>query len=84
MGNLNIEFRTRNVQLRKEKKVFDLEDRLIDFAVRMIAAESLPKNKVRNPVSGQRFRSGTASVANYGEAQSEESRADFTHNWVQA
>ena len=35
----------------KENRVFDLEDRLIDFAVRIIRlAESLPKNKVGNHI----------------------------------
>jgi hypothetical protein len=33
----------------KDNKTFDLEDRLIDFAVRIIqVAESLPKRKVGN------------------------------------
>jgi len=33
----------------KENKAFDLEDRLIDFAIRIIRiAESLPKTKIGN------------------------------------
>jgi len=64
----------------KERKVFDLEDRLIDFAVRVITvAGSLPTNKVGNHISGQLIRSGTSPAPNYGEAQSAESRADFIH-----
>ncbi len=64
----------------KEKKKFDLEDRLIDFAVRVIiTAESLPKNKAGNHIAGQLIRSGTSPAPNYGEAQSAESRADFIH-----
>jgi len=36
-------------RMSKDNKTFDLEDRLIDFAVRIIqAAESLPKTKVGN------------------------------------
>ena len=59
---------------------FDLEDRLIDFAVRIIRmAESLPKTKIGNHISGQLIRSGTSPAPNYGEAQSAESRADFVH-----
>ncbi|MCJ7603245.1 MAG: four helix bundle protein, partial [Desulfobulbaceae bacterium] len=53
---------------------------LIDFAVRVIqAAESLPKTKIGNHISGQLIRSGTSPAPNYGEAQSAESRADFIH-----
>ena len=59
-------------------KVFDIEDRLIDFAVRIIReAESLPKTKAGNHISGQLIRSGTSPASNYGEAQSAESRLRF-------
>ena len=64
----------------KDKIIFDLEERLIDFAVRIIhIAESLPKTKVGNHVSGQLIRCGTSPAPNYGEAQSAESRSDFIH-----
>ena len=64
----------------KECGKFDLEDRLIDFAVRIIRmAESLPKTKIGNHISSQLIRSGTPPAPNYGEAQSAESRADFVH-----
>ncbi|MBW2125944.1 MAG: four helix bundle protein [Deltaproteobacteria bacterium] len=64
----------------KENKQFDLEDRLIDFAVRVIrTAESLPKTKVGRHIAGQLVRCGTSPAANYGEAQSAESRSDFIH-----
>ena len=63
-----------------EDKAYDLEDRLIDFAVRIIQiAESLPKTKVANHITGQLIRCGTSPAPNYGEAQSAESRADFIH-----
>jgi four helix bundle protein len=64
----------------KENKDLDLEDRLIDFAVRIIhVAESLSKTKAGNHISGQLIRCGTAPAPNYGEAQDAESRADFIH-----
>ena len=64
----------------KEGRTFDLEDRLIEFAVRIIRlAEALPKTRVGNHVSGQIIRSGTSPAPNYGEAQSAESRPDFIH-----
>jgi four helix bundle protein len=59
---------------------FDLEDRLIDFSVRIITLiESLPKSKVGKHVGGQLLRSGTSPAPNYGEAQGAESRSDFIH-----
>ena len=64
----------------KDKKTFDLEDRLIDFAVRIIRiAESLPKTRVGNHIAGQLIRCGTSPAPNYGEAQGAESRSDFIH-----
>jgi four helix bundle protein len=64
----------------KKNKEFNLEDRLIDFAVRIIrVAESLPKTKTGNHIAGQLIRCGTAPAPNYGEAQDAESRADFIH-----
>lgn len=64
----------------KESRTFDLEERLIDFAVRIIrTAESLPKTKVGNHIAGQLIRCGTSPAPNYGEAQSAESRSDFIH-----
>jgi len=64
----------------KEGNTFDLEDRLIDFAVRVIRiAEVLPKTKVGNHIAGQIIRSGTSPASNYGEAQGAESRSDFIH-----
>ena len=64
----------------KDDKIFDLEDRSIDFAVRIIRiAEALPKTKVGNHIAGQLIRSGTSPAPNYGEAQGAESRSDFIH-----
>ena len=64
----------------KENRIFDLEERLIDFAVRIIRiVESLLKTKVANHIAGQLVRCGTSPAPNYGEAQSAESRSDFIH-----
>ena len=63
----------------KERK-YDLQDRLIDFAVRIIKlADALPNTKIGNHVRGQILKSGTSPAPNYGEAQSAESRDDFVH-----
>lgn len=59
---------------------FNLEERLIDFAVRCIkAAESLPKSRTGLHLADQLTRSGTSPALNYGEAQAAESRKDFIH-----
>jgi len=62
-------------------KKFNLEERLIDFAVQIIdVVDALPKNPVcKHLGSNQLLRSGTSPALNYGEAQSAESRADFIH-----
>jgi four helix bundle protein len=63
-----------------DSRTFNLEDRLIEFAVRMIRlAEALPKTRVGNHIAGQIVRSSTSPASNYGEAQSAESRPDFIH-----
>jgi len=63
-----------------EKKDLDLEDRLIDFAVKIInLTESLPKSKTGNHIAGQLVRCGTSPAPNYGEAKDAESLADFIH-----
>ena len=63
-----------------EDKKFDLEDRLIDFAVRIIkVTRSLPNTEIGKHVSGQIIRCGTSPAPNYGEAQGAESRSDFIH-----
>ena len=64
----------------KDSRIFDLEERLIDFAVRIIrTTESLPKTRAGNHIAGQLVRCGTSPAPNYGEAQSAESRSDFIH-----
>ena len=63
-----------------ENRKFDLEDRLIEFAVLIIkTTESLNNTKAGNHISGQLVRSGTSPALQYGEAQSAESRNDFIH-----
>ena len=57
-----------------------LEERLIDFAVRIIRLSArLPRTPAGRHVAGQILRSGTSPAPNYGEARGAESRADFIH-----
>ena len=57
-----------------------MQDRLIDYATRIIAlSEALPETRAGKHISFQILRSGTSPAPNYGEAQSAESRVDFVH-----
>ena len=62
------------------EREYNLQERLIKFAARIIKlAGALPKTDAGRHVAGQILRSGSSPAANYGEAQSAESRADFIH-----
>jgi len=61
-------------------KKFDLQERFIDYAVRIMkVSEKLPNTKIGNHIRAQILRSGTSPAPNYGEAQSAESKPDFIH-----
>lgn len=63
-----------------KNKRYNLEDRLVDFAVLILSiAENLPQTYAGKHLSQQIIRSGTAPALLYGEAQAAESRADFIH-----
>ncbi|MEO2048789.1 MAG: four helix bundle protein [Pirellulales bacterium] len=65
---------------KKHLRNYDLQERLIDFSIRVLnVVESLPTSLAGNHVANQLVRSGTSPAANYGEAQSAESRRDFIH-----
>jgi four helix bundle protein len=71
-----------DVEVHVEGKVrnYDLEDRLIDFGVVLCGvAQSLPRTSIGTHIAHQLVRSGLSPAANYGEAQSAESRKDFIH-----
>ena len=62
------------------ERTFDLQDRFIDFAVRIVRlSEAIPESRAGKHICAQVFSSGTSPAPNYGEAQSAESRADFIH-----
>ena len=59
---------------------FDLEDRLLDFSVRVIrVTESMHRSQAGAYVSDQLLRSGTSPYGHHGEAEGAESRDDFIH-----
>jgi four helix bundle protein len=72
-----VEQRTaKNLQTRAD----ELEERLIDFAVRIVKLSSgLPRTPAGKHIAGQVMRSGTSPAPNYGEARGAESHADFVH-----
>ncbi|OQY92138.1 MAG: four helix bundle protein [Sphingobacteriales bacterium UTBCD1] len=62
------------------ERVYDLENRLIEFAARVIeVVEAMPGTKAGNYIAGQFVRCGLAPALLYGEAQIAESRDDFIH-----
>lgn len=61
-----------------EQKKFDLEDRLVEYTVKMIGiVEALPDNRAGNYIAGQLIKSCHSPTFNYGETQAAESRNDF-------
>jgi four helix bundle protein len=62
------------------ERVYDLEDRLVEFASRIVdVVEALPNTRAGNYIAGQLVRCGLAPALLYGEAQGAESRDDFIH-----
>ncbi len=58
----------------------DIQERLIDFAVKIIwLCELLTNTGAGRHVGGQLLRSGTSPAPNYGEARGAESTNDFVH-----
>ena len=59
---------------------YDLEDRLLEFSVRIIAvADSIKRTTASVHIADQLMRSGTSPYGHHGEAEGAESRADFIH-----
>ena len=58
----------------------ELENRLIDFAVRVgNVADALPETPLGQHIANQILRSGTSPAPNYSEGCAAESRRDFAH-----
>ena len=59
---------------------FDLEERLMEFAVRVIrVTESMNRSSAGVDVADQLLRSATSPYGHHGEAEGAESRDDFVH-----
>lgn len=58
----------------------DIEERLIDFAVRIIrVCDALSNEPAERHIRSQLLRCGTSSAPSYGEARGAESSRDFVH-----
>ena len=82
----NVQRPTPNVQRREptatvtSERRFDLEERLLKYAVRIIRlVDALPATRAGRHVADQLLRCGTSPLANHGELQGAESRKDFIH-----
>jgi four helix bundle protein len=63
-----------------ERKGADIEERLLDFAVRIgKVIDALPETRLGRHIAGQLVRSGTSPAPNYAEACAAESKRDFIH-----
>ena len=61
-------------------RTYDLEQRLIEFAVGIISlCRKIGNDFAAQHLSKQLIRSATSAALNYGEAQSAESSKDFLH-----
>ena len=69
-----------NYGARRNGRHYDLEDRLLDFAVSVVElTESFPSTRAGNHIAGQLLRCGTSPLSNHGEVEAAESRKDFVH-----
>lgn len=65
----------------EQKKKFDLEDRLVDYAVNMIeVVEALPETRVGNYISALLIGSSLLPSFNYAEVNGAPSRAAFINS----
>lgn len=74
----NIQRGDQNSTVSNEQR-FDLEERLLDYAVRIRLVDALPGSRAGRHVADQLRRCGTSPLANHGELQGAESRKDFIH-----
>ena len=77
---MNTQHSTLNAQGSSASRVYDLEERLLEYAVRIIrVAESMKRSAAGLHIADQLLRSGTSPYGNHGEAEGAESRDDFIH-----
>ena len=76
----NVQRPTSNGTGASRHRGYDLEERLLDSAVRIIRlVDSVKMSLGGKTIAAQVVRSGTSPTLNHGEVQAAESRADFIH-----
>ena len=64
------ELPTANYGATREVRRYDLEDRLLDFAVSIVElTDSFPTTRAGNHIAGQLLRCGTSPLSNHGEVE---------------
>ena len=77
---MNAQHSTLNAQLSSADRAYDLEDRLLGYAVRIIrVTESMKRTAAGLQIADQLLRSGTSPYGNHGETEGAASRDDFIH-----
>jgi four helix bundle protein len=75
---MNVQRSTFNAQRSSAGRAYDLADRLLEYAVRVIrVTESMKRTRAALHIADQLLRSGTSPHGNHGEAEGAESRDDF-------
>lgn len=76
----NGDWKMQNERQRPSRNGADIEERLLEFAVRVgKAIDALPDTRLGRHIAGQLVRSGTSPAPNYAEACAAESKKDFIH-----
>jgi four helix bundle protein len=69
-----------NMIAEEGRSMYDLEERLLEYSVRIIRlTEQMKPSQAGKHIANQLLRSGTSPLANHGEAQAAESTKDFIH-----
>ena len=77
---MKVERPTSNETGASRHRGYDLEERLLEYAVRIIRlVDSVKGSLGGKTIAGQIVRSGTSPPLHHGEVQAAESRADFIH-----
>jgi four helix bundle protein len=76
----NAQRSTPNGQAVERSKKYNLEERLLEYAVRIIRlVDALYDSRGANHIGGQLLRSGTSPTLHHGEVEAAESPKDFVH-----
>ncbi len=76
----NVQRPTSNGTYRQRPEGYNLESRLLNYAVRIIRlVDSLPSSRSGDHIGGQLLRSGTSPTLHHGEVEAAESTKDFIH-----